>query len=68
MDELIFDVTVDGRGRYLAEARGNGVCAEGASFEEMKAEAIVRAKAYFTAGDSVPKIIRVGFEEVLKLA
>jgi hypothetical protein len=36
MDELIFDVTLDEDGRYLAEARGNGIATDGADWDDLK--------------------------------
>jgi hypothetical protein len=68
MGELIFEVTVDMDGRYLAEARDNGIATEGASFEEMKAKATNMARAYFAGANSPPKTFRIVFVEVLMVA
>ena len=38
MDTLIFDVTIDEDGRYVAQARGSGIATDGASWDELKTE------------------------------
>jgi hypothetical protein len=36
-ETLVFDVTVDEDGRYVAQARGDGIATDGSSCEELKA-------------------------------
>ena len=50
MDELIFDVTIDEDGRFLAQARGNGIATDGASWVELRAEVKDLIACYY--GDS----------------
>jgi predicted RNase H-like HicB family nuclease len=47
MSELIFDVTIDEDGRYVAIARGNGIATDGADWDDLKANVRELIEAYY---------------------
>jgi len=67
MDELIFDVTIDGDGRYVAQARGNGIATDGASWAELKSEVQDLIACYYE-GSSKPARVRLLLAEELAVA
>ena len=67
MEELIFDVTIDEDGRYVAQARGNGIATDGASWEELKSE-VKDLIACFYQGSERPARVRLVLAEELAVA
>jgi hypothetical protein len=67
MADLIFDVTIDEDGRYLAEARGNGIATDGADWEDMKANVQDLIAAYYEEGER-PSAVELIHKEVLQHA
>jgi hypothetical protein len=67
MDELIFDVTIDEDGRYVAQARGNGIATDGASWADLKIEVQDLIACYY--GDSAkPRRVKLVHAEELAVA
>jgi hypothetical protein len=64
---LIFDVTVDEDGRYVAQARGNGISTDGASWQELKAE-IQDLVACYYGSDARPSSVKLLLAEELAVA
>jgi predicted RNase H-like HicB family nuclease len=54
MDDLIFDVTIDEDGRFVAVARGSGIATDGATWEEMRANVRDLIAAYYE-GSEMPR-------------
>jgi hypothetical protein len=63
MDELIFDVTIDEDGRYVAQARGNGIATDGASWAELKSEVQDLISCYYEGSKKPDRIQLVLAEE-----
>ena len=67
MDELIFDVSIDEDGRYVARARSNGIATDGASWTELKSEVQDLIQCYY--GDSAkPARVELVLAETLAVA
>jgi predicted RNase H-like HicB family nuclease len=47
MSELVFEVTQEGDGGYVAEALGEGIVTEGDTWEELRANVREAVSAYF---------------------
>ena len=47
MSELVFDVTVDEGGRFLAEGRGESIFTDGADWEDLKANVKEVVEAFY---------------------
>jgi hypothetical protein len=67
MDELIFDVTIDEDGRYVARARGNGIATDGANWTELKSEVRDLIACYYEE-TSKPARVRLLLAEELAVA
>ena len=67
MDELIFDVTIDEDGRYVAQARGNGIATDGASWAELKSQVRDLISCYYE-GSTKPARVRLLLAEELAVA
>jgi hypothetical protein len=67
MDELIFDVTIDEDGRYVAQARGNGIATDGASWSELKSEVQDLIACYYQESPK-PSRVRLVLAEELAVA
>jgi hypothetical protein len=67
MGELIFDVSIDEDGRYVAQARGNGVATDGASWSELKSEVQDLIACYYE-GTTKPARVKLVFAEELAVA
>ncbi len=66
-DALILDVTIDEDGRYVAQARGNGISTDGASWEELKAEVQDLIACYYGTGEK-PASVKLLLAEELAVA
>jgi hypothetical protein len=64
MDELIFDVSIDEDGRYVAQARGNGIATDGASWAELKAEVQDLIACYYESSSRPARVKLVLAEEL----
>jgi hypothetical protein len=64
MDELIFDVTIDEDGRYVAQARENGIATDGADWAELKAEVQDLIACYYGEGSKPSRVKLVHAEEL----
>lgn len=67
MNDLVFDVTIDEEGRFVAEARGNGIATDGASWDELKVNVQELISAFYADGDK-PSNIQLIHNEVLAVA
>ena len=67
MDELIFDVTIDEDGRYVAQARGNGIATDGATWAELKLE-VQDLISCFYEGSSQPARVQLVLAEEFAVA
>jgi hypothetical protein len=67
MSELVFDVSIDEDGRYVAEARGNGIATDGADWDDLKANVQEFIAAYYEGSDK-PKTVHLLHNEVLAVA
>jgi hypothetical protein len=67
MNELVFDVTIDEDGRYVAEARGNGIATDGASWDDLKSNVQELIAAYYFDAEK-PTTIHLLHNEVLAVA
>jgi predicted RNase H-like HicB family nuclease len=67
MKELIFEVTEDIEGGYVASALGVGIHTQAESVEELKSMVRDAVECYFDEGDDKPALIRLHFvrDEVL---
>jgi hypothetical protein len=66
-ETLVFDVTVDEDGRYVAQARGNGIATDGGSGEELKAE-IQDLIACYDGDGAKPSSVKLLLAEELAVA
>jgi hypothetical protein len=66
-ETLVFDVTVDEDGRYVAQARGNGIATDGGSWEELKAEVQDLIACYYGDG-AKPSSVKLLLAEELAVA
>jgi len=64
MDELIFDVTIDEDGRFVAQARGNGIATDGASWTELRAEVQDLIACYYETSAKPARVKLVLAEEL----
>jgi hypothetical protein len=64
MDELIFDVSIDEEGRYVAQARGNGIATDGASWAELKSEVQDLIACYYESSSRPARVKLVLAEEL----
>jgi hypothetical protein len=67
MEELIFDVSIDEDGRYVAQARGNGIATDGASWSELKSEVQDLIACYYE-GPTKPARVKLVLAEELAVA
>ncbi len=67
MDELVFDVTIDEDGRYVAEARGNGIATDGANWDELKENVQELIAAFYFESEKPARFVLV-HNEVLAVA
>ncbi len=67
MSELIFDVTIDEEGRYVAVARGNGIATDGANWTELRANVQELIAAYYLDAKK-PEKCQLLLNEVLAVA
>ncbi len=67
MNELIFDVTIDEDGRYVAQARENGIATDAESWDQLKLE-VQDLIAAFYEGESKPSRFQLVHAEVLSVA
>jgi len=67
MDELIFDVTIDEDGRFVAQARGNGIATDGATWDELKSEVRDLIACYYE-GSAKPVRVELVLAEKLAVA
>jgi hypothetical protein len=58
MSEIIFDVTIDETGRYIAAARTSGIATDADSWEELETNAVYLTKTRF-AIDQRPTHVRL---------
>ena len=65
--ELIFDVSIDEDGRYVAEARGNGIATDGADWDELKTNVQELVAAFYAEGEK-PARVQLLHNEVLAVA
>jgi hypothetical protein len=65
--ELIFDVTIDEDGRYVAEARGNGIATDGADWDQLRAN-VQELVAAFYADSEKPATVQLVHHETLAVA
>jgi predicted RNase H-like HicB family nuclease len=65
--ELIFDVSIDEDGRYVAQARDTGIATDGASWQELKAEVKDLIACYY-GEDARPSRVRLVHAEELAVA
>lgn len=67
MKELIFEVTEDIEGGYVASALGVGIHTQGDSVEELKIMVRDAVECFYDEGDEKPAMIRLHFvrDEVL---
>ena len=66
MDELIFDVSIDEDGRYVARARENGIATDAASWNELKHEVQDLIACFYA--DAKPGRVQLVLAEHLALA
>ncbi len=68
MSELVFDVTQEADGGYVAEALGENIVTQADTWEELREMAIEATQAYFFDGKP-PDYIRLYFrrDEVMKV-
>lgn len=67
MEELIFDITIDEDGRYVAVARGNGIATDGATWVELKSQVRDLIACYYE-GSTKPTRVRLLLAEELAVA
>jgi len=67
MDELIFDVSTDEDGRYVAVARSNGIATDGATLQELKVQ-VRDLVGVFYADAERPANVRLIYDQVLAVA
>jgi hypothetical protein len=67
MSELIFDVTIDEDGRFVAQARGNGIATDCATWDELKSEVQDLIECYYE-GSTKPSSVELVLAEKLVLA
>ena len=67
MDKLVFDVTIDEDGRYVAQARGIGIATDGGSWEELKFEVQDLIACYYE-GSAKPAGVQLVLAEELAVA
>ena len=67
MDELIFDVTIDEDGRYVAVARDNGIATDGATWTELKSQVQDLIACYYQ-GSTKPARVRLLLVDELAVA
>lgn len=67
MSELIFDVTIDEDGRYVAEGRGNGIATDGADWDVLRANVQELIAAYY-ADVPKPATVQLVHHETLAVA
>jgi len=67
MDELIFDVSSDEDGRFVAQARGNGIATDGATWDELKSEVQDLIACYYD-GSAKPSRVQLVLAEELAVA
>ena len=65
--ELIFDVTIDEDGRYVAEARGNGIATDGADWDQLRANVQELIAAYYADAEK-PTTVELMHHETLAVA
>ena len=58
MSELVFEVTQESDGGFVAEALGEGIFTEGGSWEELRANVREAVRAYFF-DSAAPESIRL---------
>ena len=66
MDELIFDVSIDEDGRYVARARENGIATDAASWVELKHEVQDLIACFY--GETKPSRVQLVLAEELAVA
>lgn len=69
MRELVFDITMEADGGYVAEAIGEGIYTQGDTWEELRSNVEEATRAYFFDGE-MPSLIRLHLrrDEVLAVA
>lgn len=61
MDEIIFEVTEDLTGGYVASALGAGIHTQGDTLDELRIMVRDAVQCYFDEGDDKPAVIRLHF-------
>jgi hypothetical protein len=64
MNKLTIDVAIDENGRYVAQARENGIATDGASWEELKTEVQDLFACYYSNRSKPSRIRLVHAEEL----
>ena len=67
MEDLTFNVTIDEDGRYLAQARENGIATDGATWQELKDQVQDLIACYYE-GSQKPAHVHLLLSEELAVA